>query len=252
VDSIQDSEHDSGTSKKKKKKKKKKKQREDSDSESWEEKTKENLSKFEKSSRSEEEISCKKSTSDPNAPIKNWDSKPAAGTTERSVTWDGRKSTNIADQLSRASEIRSWGGDRSTLEKKNPDHQRKRSLAQEMDADIDAGRVKKFKKQNHDEPARWANSNPFQMAQEHRNKGEDFTQRREFRRHSDSFSRHDKSRHSDPYHGGRYSDQFSRNNSARFSDHRPSPSGHHRDQHFSHKYRADHHNKYSGSKKFRR
>merc|ERR1711953_1301349 len=70
--SIQDSEY--GSKGGKKQKKKKKKHREDSDSEYWEEKTKENLSKFVKSS---EESTCKISTSDPNAPIKNWDSLPA-------------------------------------------------------------------------------------------------------------------------------------------------------------------------------
>ena len=45
-------------------------------------------------------------------------------------------------------------------------------------------------------------------------------------RHSDSFSRYEKSRHSQQ--GGRYSDQFNRSNSGRFSHHRPGPPGHHR------------------------
>lgn len=104
VDSTLDSEQESSTHKKqKKKKKKKKKHREDSDCESWEEKTKENFSKFEKSSETD---TSKKSTSDPNAPTKHWDSKPEAGATGRSVAWDGRKSSNIADQLSKVSEIR--------------------------------------------------------------------------------------------------------------------------------------------------
>ena len=58
--------------------------------------------------------------------------------------------------------FRSWAGERSSLEKRNPE-QRKRSAAQELDAEIDAGRVKKFKKQNHDEPTRWGSSNPFQV-----------------------------------------------------------------------------------------
>ena len=106
VDSTHDIEQDSSAHKKqkKKKKKKKKKLREDSDSESWDEKTKENLTKFEKSSESDS--GCKKSSYDPTAPVKNWDSKPEVGTSGRSVTWDGRKNANIADHLSKASEIR--------------------------------------------------------------------------------------------------------------------------------------------------
>ena len=103
--SIQDSEY--GSKGGKKQKKKKKKHREDSDSEYWEEKTKENLSKFVKSS---DEPSCKISTFNPDAPIKTWDSMPAPDsgprTSGKSVTWDGRKSTNITDQLAKASEIR--------------------------------------------------------------------------------------------------------------------------------------------------
>jgi len=249
--SHQDSEYENRGRKKQKKKKKKQKRSEDSDSEFWEEKTKENLSKFVQPS---DESTCKISTFNPNAPIKNWDSKPAPDTgpvtSGRSVTWDGRKSTNITDQLNKASEIRSWGGERSTLEKKDPEH-RKRSAGQELDAEIDTGRVKKIRKQERDEPTRWGKENPFQIAQDHRNRGEDFSERREFRRHSDGFSRHDKSRHSDSYHGGRHSDQFYRNHSSRFSDH--GPSGSNRDQHFSHhKYRNDHYSRYDGPKKFRR
>ena len=105
--SQQDSEYENRGRKKQKKKKKKQKRSEDSDSEFWEEKTKENLSKFVQPS---DESTCKISTFNPNAPIKNWDSKPAPDTgpvtSGRSVTWDGRKSTNITDQLNKASEIR--------------------------------------------------------------------------------------------------------------------------------------------------
>ena len=105
--SNQDSEYENRSRKKQKKKKKKQKRSEDSDSELWEEKTKENLSKFVQPS---DESTCKISTFNPNAPIKNWDSKPAPDTgpvtSGRSVTWDGRKSTNITDQLNKASEIR--------------------------------------------------------------------------------------------------------------------------------------------------
>ena len=57
---------------------------------------------------------------------------------------------------------RSWGGERSTLEKKDPEH-RKRSAGQELDAEIDTGRVKKIRKQERDEPTRWGKENPFQV-----------------------------------------------------------------------------------------
>ena len=77
---------------------------------------------------------------------------------------------DIGDLLRRQGEIRSWSGDRSRdLERKSLEP-RKRSAAQEHDAELDAGRVKKVKKWR-EETDNWSDLNPFQAAQEHRNKG---------------------------------------------------------------------------------
>ena len=48
---------------------------------------------------------------------------------------------------------------------------RKRSATQDFDAELDAGRVKKVKKWKEEENSKWSDMNPFQVAQEHRNKG---------------------------------------------------------------------------------
>ena len=119
----------------------------------------------------------------PDAPVKSWDSKPDLKNIGRSVTWDGSKGSNIADLLRKGSEIRSWSGDRSKdLERKNMEP-RKRSAAQELDAELDAGRVKKVKKFKDDErSSKWNDKNPFQMAQEYRNKGEEIKEQRGFQR----------------------------------------------------------------------
>merc|ERR1712029_1045656 len=71
---------------------------------------------------------------------------------------------------------------------RNTTEPRKRSAAQELDAELDAGRVKKVKKWREEEE-RWTDKNPFQLAQNHRNKGESLESKPEFhRRYSDSFS----------------------------------------------------------------
>ena len=163
--------------KKKKKKNKHKEEREDTDA--WEEKTKDNLDKFasDQPAKSQKEVdepsSFKKSSFNPDAPVKSWDSKPELKTIGRSVTWDGTKGGgDIGDMIRRQTEIRSWSGDRSRdLERKNLEP-RKRSAAQDHDAELDAGRVKKVKKwRDETENSKWSDINPFQAAQEHRNKG---------------------------------------------------------------------------------
>ena len=163
--------------KKKKKKNKHKEEREDTDA--WEEKTKDNLDKFasDQPAKSQKEVdepsSFKKSSFNPDAPVKSWDSKPELKTIGRSVTWDGTKGGgDIGDMIRRQTEIRSWSGDRSRdLERKNLEP-RKRSAAQDHDVELDAGRVKKVKKwRDETENSKWSDINPFQAAQEHRNKG---------------------------------------------------------------------------------
>ena len=162
-------------------KKKKKKNKHKEDSETWEEKTKDNLDKFTSLPSEEnltnpkievEEFSFKKSSFNPDAPVKGWDSKPDVKNIARSVTWDGSKGgLDIGDQLRRSGEIRAWSGDRSShLERKSLEP-RKRSATQDFDAELDAGRVKKVKKWKEEENSKWSDMNPFQVAQEHRNKG---------------------------------------------------------------------------------
>jgi len=226
---IQSSDSNEEERKKKHKKKKKKKHKEErEESDSWVEKTKDNLENFKGKEIHEDEVkeeikdNCKMSQHNPDAPVKSWDSKPDLKNIGRSVTWDGSKGSNIADLLRKGSEIRSWSGDRSKdLERKNMEP-RKRSAAQELDAELDAGRVKKVKKFKDDErSSKWNDKNPFQMAQEYRNKGEEIKEQREFqRRHSDSFSRFDKTkRHSD--HGAdrqRFNSSSGGNRHHRYSD----------------------------------
>ena len=162
---------------KKKKKKNKHKDEEREDTDAWEEKTKDNLDKFtsDQSVKHQKEVevesSFKKSSFNPDAPVKSWDSKPELKNIGRSVTWDGTKGGgDIGDLLRRQGEIRSWSGDRSRdLERKSLEP-RKRSAAQDHDAELDAGRVKKVKKWREDTD-KWSDLNPFQAAQEHRNKG---------------------------------------------------------------------------------
>ena len=175
---------------KKNKKKKKKKHRDEkdaSDTDAWVEKTKDNLNEFKEIIRKDEEarkdidINIKKSSFNAEAPVKNWDSKPDLKTIGRSVTWDGSKGANITEQLRKNTEIRSWSGERSKdLERKSLES-RKRSAAQDLDAELDAGRVKKVKKFREDS-SKWNEKNPFQLAQDHRNKGDNFTDKPEFQR----------------------------------------------------------------------
>ena len=163
-----DDENDEDFHHTKKHKKKKKKQKKKYDNEDWVEKTRDNLDKFEgkkdKRSKSPEyNRTVKESSSNPDAPVKKWNAKPELKTIGRSVTWDGRKGSNVVEELMKGSEIRSWSGDRSTLERKLVVESRKRSAGDELDAEMDAGRVKKVKK-HREEPAayKW-DRNPFQV-----------------------------------------------------------------------------------------
>jgi len=210
---------------KKKKKKHKKKRDASSDTEAWEEKTRENLDKFrdekDKRSRSPElKKNIKESFSNPDAPVKKWNSKPELKTIGRSVTWDGSKGSNVVEELLKGSEIRSWSGDRSTLERKLGAEPRKRSAGDDLDAEMDAGRVKKVKKHREEPRAYKWDKNPFQIAQNITNRGDKFY---------NSASSHDKKR-SDDDHRER----------PRYNDHKDR----HRDhkQHYSSKDRYDHNN----------
>ena len=83
----------------------------------------------------------------------------------RSVTWDGSKRSNVVEELLKGSEIRSWSGDRSTLERKLGTEPRKRSAGDDLDAEMDAGKVKKVKKDREEEEPKayeW-DKNPFQV-----------------------------------------------------------------------------------------
>jgi len=153
ADADDENDEDFQHTKKHKKKKKKHKKRRDasSDTEGWEEKTRENLDKFkdekDKRHRSPEfKKNVKESFSNPDAPVKKWNSKPELKTIGRSVTWDGSKGSNVVEELLKGSEIRSWSGDRSTLERKLGTEPRKRSAGDDLDAEMDAGKVKKVKK----------------------------------------------------------------------------------------------------------
>merc|ERR1719509_416666 len=171
--------------KKHKHKKKKDKTESDSDQEEWQEKTKDNLQNFEQvkkskvkslsddekkrsrsSSKSPERT---KSSCNPDAPVKRWDSKPELGAIGRSVTWDGSKGADIVAELNKGSGIRSWSGDRSHLEKKRDE--RKRGADTDND-EMDRGRVKKVKKRKEEASAYHKSSNPFQTAQNVQNRHE--------------------------------------------------------------------------------
>ena len=169
--SLNDEEH--SKKHKKKKKKKHKEDKESSDSDLWVEKTRDNLDKF--------KDTVKQSECNPDAPVKNWESKPDHKSVGGSGTWDGSKSDNIGELLRKQSEIRSWSGDRSQVLERKTTEPRKRSAAQELDAELDAGRVKKVKKWREEEE-RWTDKNPFQLAQNHRNKGESLEDKPEFQR----------------------------------------------------------------------
>jgi len=179
-----ESEDEKEAKKKKKKKHKHKKKKEktesDSDQEEWQEKTKDNLQKFEKARKSLSDDDDKKmsrssskspertkSSCNPNAPVKRWDSKPELGAIGRSVTWDGSKGADIVAELNKGSGIRSWSGDRSDLERKRDE--RKRGAETDND-DIDRGKVKKVKKRKEEAAAYNKSSNPFQTAQNAQNK----------------------------------------------------------------------------------
>jgi len=164
----------------KKKKKKKKKHHEDREIDVWEEKTKDNLSKYENLSNrndnsrdSDASKSVKESSCNPDAPVKKWDSKPEPKSLGRSMTWDGSKGSDVLDELLKGSEIRSWNGGRSALEKNQ--EARKRSAEYDLDEDLDQGKVKKVKKRKEEAGAyKWADVNPFQVAQNITNRGDKY------------------------------------------------------------------------------
>merc|ERR1712179_38346 len=181
ADADDENDEDFQHTKKHKKKKKKHKKRRDasSDTEGWEEKTRENLDKFkdekDKRHRSPEfKTNVKESFSNPDAPVKKWNSKPELKTIGRSVTWDGSKGSNVVEELLKGSEIRSWSGDRSTLERKVGTEPRKRSAGDDLDAEMDAGKVKKVKKHREEPKAYKWDKNPFQIAQNITNRGDKF------------------------------------------------------------------------------
>jgi len=161
----------------KKKKKKKKKHHEDRDIEEWEERTKDNLTKYDKSDISVNTESSvkhvKESVYNPEAPIKKWDAKPELKSIGRSMTWDGSKGSDVLQELLKGSEIRSWSGERSTLEKNQ--EARKRSAEYDPDDELDRGKVKKVKKRKEEPGAyKWENVNPFQVAQNITNRGDKY------------------------------------------------------------------------------
>lgn len=247
--------------KKKKKKNKYKEEREDADA--WEEKTKDNLDKFTSDQsvnpqkEMDESSSVKKSSFNPEAPVKSWDSKPELKTIGRSVTWDGTKSGgDIGELLRRQTEIRSWSGDRSRdLERKSLEP-RKRSAAQDHDAELDAGRVKKVKKwRDETENSKWSDINPFQAAQEHRNKGHSLDRPDIQRRHSGHFSRSEPRRHSDHGRGGGgYNNRHQRfSEGGAHRDFRGQGNGH-RDQrpHHHKEHRHNSFDRYKGSHHYRK
>ena len=79
------------------------------------------------------------------------------------MTWDGSKGSNVVEELLKGSEIRSWSGDRSTLERKLGTEPRKRSAGDDLDAEMDAGKVKKVKKHREEPKAYKWDKNPFQV-----------------------------------------------------------------------------------------
>eukprot|EP00092_Neocalanus_flemingeri_P004825 GFUD01005193.1.p1 GENE.GFUD01005193.1~~GFUD01005193.1.p1 ORF type:complete len:1167 (+),score=221.51 GFUD01005193.1:109-3609(+) len=165
---------------KKKKKKHKKKHEDNSDTEGWVEKTRDNLDKFDakklkkdqRTKSPEFKRNVKESSSNPDAPVKKWDARPELKTIGRSVTWDGSKGSNVVEELMKGSEIRSWSGDRSALERKSAAEPRKRSAGDDLDAEMDAGRVKKVKKHREEPQAYKWDRNPFQIAQNITNRGD--------------------------------------------------------------------------------
>jgi len=182
ADADDENEEDFHHAKKHKKKKKKHKKKHDdhTDTDGWIEKTRDNLDKFDTKSSKKEKRSkspeytrtVKESSSNPSAPVKKWDAKPQMKTIGRSVTWDGSKGSNVVEELMKSSEIRSWSGDRSTLERKMLGEQRKRSAGDDLDEEMDAGRVKKVKKHREEPAAYRSDQNPFQVAQNVTNRGE--------------------------------------------------------------------------------
>jgi hypothetical protein len=163
----------------------------------------------------------KESTSNPEAPVKKWDSKPELKTIGRSMTWDGSKGSDVFQELLKGSEIRSWSGDRSTLEKNQ--EARKRSAEEDLDEELDRGRSKKVKKKKEEPGAYKWDQNPFQVAQNITNRGDKLNgqskshdERRSGDWHSGSrdnsskrgydhhdqrgYDHHKKDRHSDHYH----------------------------------------------------
>jgi len=211
-------------------------------------KTRDNLDKFkdekDKRSKSPDHIrSVKESSSNPNAPVKKWNAKPELKTIGRSVTWDGSKGSNIVEEMLKGSEIRSWSGDRSTLERKLATEPRKRSAGDDLDAEMDAGRVKKVKKHREEPGAYKWDKNPFQIAQNITNRGDKFYSGHgsHERKRSDEGTRHDslsgdRSRYND--HKDRHRDNHNNHNN-RYNS---------KDRYDHDKDRYSRHDRYHGSK----
>jgi len=136
------------------------------------------------------------------APVKRWDSKPDIKQIGRSVTWDGSKGSNFVDELKKASAIRSWSGERSAFDKSQ--EPRKRSA--DSDEELDRGRLKKVKKRKEE---RSLDYNPFQVAQNIKDRGGPSWTRNNY----------DREKHSSSSAGGRGDED-------RFGHHRD----HHRDK----------------------
>jgi len=95
----------------------------------------------------------------------------------RSVTWDGSKGSSVLDELKRRPEVKSWSGDQSKWESKEG---RKRS-ASSSEEEMDRGRTKKIKKRQEE---RNTDLNPFQDAQDYKNKGHNSFSREKYNRDS--------------------------------------------------------------------
>lgn len=91
-------------------------------------------------------------------------------------TWDGSKSSTVAENLEKNSSIHgygssvmSWDGGKNIVDREvEKDKERKRHWSDEYDDEIDAGKVKKLKKRHSDTD--FHRSNLFQYVQDERNK----------------------------------------------------------------------------------
>ncbi|XP_061182057.1 ubiquitin carboxyl-terminal hydrolase 36-like isoform X1 [Saccostrea echinata] len=160
--SYDDSDEDSG---------KEKKKRLDEDSYVWVEKTKDTI---------------RQTKSDSSVLVQSWDhhikdgfkkSKSTFGDSKSYSTWDGSRSSKIAEELEKqssavgyGSSVNSWEGGKSTLdtEVESEKKDRKRLWSDDYDEELDHGKTKKIKK-NHSDYNVHSGYNPFQKYQDHRN-----------------------------------------------------------------------------------